>query len=218
VHVPLLGRHSVHTALRAAAVGLVNGMTWDEIIGGMQSISGQVRLVIVPGIHGSTIIDDTYNASPASTVAALNLLHDLTPAKGGRRVAVLGDMRELGDYTKEGHRIVGRRAADVLDVLITVGDLGRAIGEEALSSGLSNDNVFMMSDAEQTIALLDREVHAGDLVLVKGSRALGMDTIVMSITADRKSLDANAIHAPIGNPMTGEDAHHQPDTHATREM
>lgn len=75
----------------------------------MQSTPGQLRLVIVPGINGSTVIDDTYNASPASMIAALNLLADVEPKGQGRRVAVLGDMRELGDYTDEGHRLVGRR-------------------------------------------------------------------------------------------------------------
>ncbi|MCB9158380.1 MAG: hypothetical protein H6644_00725 [Caldilineaceae bacterium] len=70
---------------------------------------GQLRLVVNPGIQDSTIIDDTYNASPASTVAALNLLADLTPERQGRRVAVLGDMLELGDMTDEGHKLVGRR-------------------------------------------------------------------------------------------------------------
>jgi UDP-N-acetylmuramoyl-tripeptide--D-alanyl-D-alanine ligase len=202
VRVPLLGRHSVHTALRAAAVGLVNGLSWEEIVAGMQSMPGQIRLVIVPGIHGSTIIDDTYNASPASTVAALNLLHDLNPVKGGRRVAVLGDMRELGDYTQEGHKMVGRRAASVLDMLVTVGELGRAIGEEARAAGFDANHLFMMTDADQTVALLDREIRGGDLVLVKGSRALGMDNIVMTITVDAKPADHS---------------HRQPSNQATRE-
>ncbi len=77
VRVPLLGRHSVHTALRAAAVGLVEGLTWQEIATGLQRSTGQLRLVLVSGVNGSTLIDDTYNASPASTIAALNLLQDL---------------------------------------------------------------------------------------------------------------------------------------------
>ena len=102
VRVPLLGRHSVHTALRAAAAGLVGGLEWDEIVTGMQSIPGQFRLVTVPGINGSTVIDDTYNASPDSTIAALNLLADLEPAEGGRRIAVLGDMLELGSLHRRG--------------------------------------------------------------------------------------------------------------------
>jgi len=184
VRVPLLGRHSVHTALRAAAVGIVEGLSWEEIVAGLQSLSSQIRLVVVPGINDSTLIDDTYNASPASTIAALNLLNDIQPEKNGRRVAVLGDMRELGDHTDEGHKMVGRRAADVVDILITVGDLGRAIGEEARSAGLAAERLFMTKSFEEAVALIQRAVHANDMVLVKGSRALGMDQIVPAISRD----------------------------------
>jgi UDP-N-acetylmuramoyl-tripeptide--D-alanyl-D-alanine ligase len=189
VRVPLLGRHSVHTALRAAAVGIVEGLSWEEIVAGLQSLSSQIRLVVVPGINGSTLIDDTYNASPASMVAALNLLNDIEPEKNGRRVAVLGDMRELGDYTGEGHKLVGRRAADVVDILITVGELGRAIGEEAASVGLAPERLFMTKSSEEAVQLIQRAVHPNDMVLVKGSRALGMDQIVPAISRDGVAQD-----------------------------
>jgi UDP-N-acetylmuramoyl-tripeptide--D-alanyl-D-alanine ligase len=101
LHLPLLGRHSVHTALRGAAVGLVEGLSWTEIITGLQQVRGQLRLMVVPGLRNTTLIDDTYNASPESMLAALNLLEDLThpeDKKSGeiqRSVAVLGDMYEL---------------------------------------------------------------------------------------------------------------------------
>lgn len=179
VRVPLLGRHSVHTALRAAAAGIVVGLEWDEIIKGMQSIPAQLRLVTAPGINGCTVIDDTYNASPDSTIAALNLLADLEPADGGRRVAVLGDMLELGDYAGEGHRMVGLRAADVADMLVTVGDLGRAIGEAA--TGLDATTVHIMDSDREAVDFLRGALQANDLVLVKGSRAVGMDAIVTDI-------------------------------------
>jgi UDP-N-acetylmuramoyl-tripeptide--D-alanyl-D-alanine ligase len=139
---------------------------------------------VVRGIHGSTVIDDTYNASPASTIAALNLLADIQPAEGGRRIAVLGDMLELGSYETEGHKIVGRRAADVVDILLTVGELGASIGEEARSSGLAPSNVHILATHQEAVALLRRLVRSGDLVLVKGSRAVGMDSIVAEIIAE----------------------------------
>jgi UDP-N-acetylmuramoyl-tripeptide--D-alanyl-D-alanine ligase len=183
VRVPLLGRHSVHTALRAAAVGLVEGLSWEEIVAGLQSLATQLRLVVAPGINGATIIDDTYNASPASTIAALNLLADLGVKNGGRRVAVLGDMRELGDYTAEGHRMVGLRAADVVDLLVTVGDLGRTIGEAALQTGIAPERVQILADDGEAVKFLRQDLHSDDLVLVKGSRAVGMDTVVMKILA-----------------------------------
>lgn len=181
VRVGLLGRHSVHTALRAAAVGLVEGLGWEEIIEGLQNMANQVRLVVVAGINNSTVIDDTYNASPASTVAALNLMADLEPKPHGRRVAVLGDMLELGPYTDEGHRLVGRRAADVVDLLVTVGELGRSIGEEALRIGFAPQNVYMMGDDQQAVDFLAESLRMNDLVLVKGSRAVGMDVVVTKI-------------------------------------
>ena len=181
VRVPLLGSHSVQTALCAAAAGLVEGIGWDEIVAGMQSTSSQLRLVVVPGINGSTVIDDTYNASPTSMIAALNLLADVEPKGHGRRVAVLGDMRELGDYTDEGHRLVGRRAADVVDLLVTVGELGAAIAAEAKDGQLDPAALHITQTADETIALLRTLLRPDDLVLVKGSRAVGMEMIVSEL-------------------------------------
>ncbi|MCD6290826.1 MAG: UDP-N-acetylmuramoyl-tripeptide--D-alanyl-D-alanine ligase [Anaerolineae bacterium] len=178
VKVPLLGRHSVHTALRAAAVGLIEGLGWDEIIAGIQDVSGQLRLVVVPGIRGATLIDDTYNASPASTIAALNLLADLTPEGKGRRVAVLGDMLELGSYEREGHVIVGRRAADVVQKLITVGPRAQIIGQEAIASGLDAADVMIVMSNEEASEVLRGLLQSGDIVLVKGSRAQQMEQII----------------------------------------
>lgn len=174
VHVPLLGRHSVHTALRAAAVGLAERMAWDRILEGLQDRHAALRLVAVPGPNGSTLLDDTYNASPASVIAALNLLSELS----GRKIAVLGDMLELGDYEDEGHRLVGLRALDVADVLVTVGALGRLIAIEAIQNGLPRDRVQMCETNEAAIAYLDRTIRPDDMILVKGSRGLHMEDIV----------------------------------------
>jgi UDP-N-acetylmuramoyl-tripeptide--D-alanyl-D-alanine ligase len=177
LRVPLLGRHSVHTALRAAAVGLVEGENWQEIVEGLQGGAPQLRLVAVDGVSGSTLLDDTYNASPQSTLAALNLLDELD----GRKIAVLGDMLELGDYEEEGHRKVGLRVIDSAEVLITVGRLGRIIGEEALRWGMTPDAVHILENNAQVIELLRDIIAAGDVVLVKGSRAVQMEEIVMAL-------------------------------------
>ena len=180
--VPLLGRHSVHTALRGTAVGLVEGMAWAEIMAGLRDQSAQLRLVAVPGPHGSIILDDTYNASPASCTAALNLLNELGPPRNdGRKIAVLGDMYELGSYEEEGHRVVGRRAREVADILITVGQLGRVMGEGALSAGMPADRVFMLDTKGPTVELLHQLVQPGDLVLIKGSRGMEMEEIVVAL-------------------------------------
>jgi len=177
VHVPLLGRHSVHTALRATAVGLAEGMTWDDILAGLQDQRAQIRLVAVPGPQGSTILDDTYNASPASTIAALNLLAEL----GGRKIAVLGDMLELGSYEAAGHRLVGRRAMDVADILIAVGSRGRIIGEEALGLGMDPDRVCLCDDNPAVIECLQATIQPGDYILIKGSRGMQMEEIVATM-------------------------------------
>ncbi|CAG0935098.1 UDP-N-acetylmuramoyl-tripeptide--D-alanyl-D-alanine ligase [Thermoflexales bacterium] len=174
VQVPLLGRHSVHTSLRAAAVGLAEGMTWDHILEGLQDRRAQLRLVAAPGPNGSTILDDSYNASPASVIAALNLLADLT----GRKIAVLGDMLELGEYEDEGHRMVGLRAIDVTDVLVTVGALGQTIAQEALNNGMAPDHVKACATNDEATAYLEAIVQPGDMVLIKGSRSLHMEEIV----------------------------------------
>ena len=175
--VPLLGRHSVHTALRAAAVGVVDGLSWGEIVAGLQDESAQLRLLAVAGPAGSVLLDDTYNASPESCIAALNLLAELD----GRKVAVLGDMYELGRFEEEGHQIVGRRARDVGDVLVTVGELGRIIGEEALAAGMTADAVHLVETKADAITLLRAILRDGDKILVKGSRGMAMEEIVSAL-------------------------------------
>ncbi|MGC8779867.1 MAG: UDP-N-acetylmuramoyl-tripeptide--D-alanyl-D-alanine ligase [Anaerolineae bacterium] len=177
VHLPMLGRHSVHTALRAAAVGLVEGLSWSEIVKGLQQQRGQLRLMVVPGLRGSMLIDDTYNASPASMLAALNLLDDICNDTH-RAIAVLGDMLELGSYEEAGHRLVGGRAAQVADKLITVGARARWIAEEALAVGMPRANIYTTANRDDAIAILLGLLREGDIVLIKGSRALAMEAIV----------------------------------------
>jgi UDP-N-acetylmuramoyl-tripeptide--D-alanyl-D-alanine ligase len=177
LRVPLIGRHSVQTALRAAAIGLVDGLSWQEIVGGLRSTSNELRLIAVHTANGAIILDDTYNASPQSMLAALNLLSDLV----GRKVAVLGDMLELGQYEKRGHEMVGIRAAQVVDELVTLGERGKLIAEAALAAGLPAGNITSFDQVEQVIEYLQPELKPEDVVLVKGSNLMGMDRIVSAL-------------------------------------
>lgn len=177
LRVPMIGRHSVHTALRAAAVGLVEGLTWQEIIAGLQAGHMQLRLVAVRAENGALLLDDTYNASPESMLAALNLLAELP----GRKVAVLGDMLELGPYEQQGHEMIGLRAAEVADYLVTVGERGRLIAEAARRAGFSAKRLASFDDATQAIEYLRAFLQEGDVVLVKGSHGMRMDRIIAAL-------------------------------------
>jgi UDP-N-acetylmuramoyl-tripeptide--D-alanyl-D-alanine ligase len=177
LRVPLLGRHSVHTVLRAAAVALNEGLGWQEIGAGLQGAHSQLRLMAVHSHSGALLLDDTYNAAPSSTIAALNLLEDLD----GRRVAVLGDMLELGEYEERGHRMVGVRAAQVVDELITVGERARWIADEAQVANLDRDHIKELDDSDAAIEYLKDHISEGDVVLVKGSRGMEMDRIVSAL-------------------------------------
>jgi len=180
LRVPLLGQHSVHTALRAAAVGLVEGLTWQEILDGLQAPATQLRLMTVTGPNNSLLIDDTYNASPDSMIAALNLLVEID----GRHIAVLGDMLELGEFEERGHRMVGARAAQAADILVTVGTRARWIAEEAHLQGLSSTRIMACASADEARAFLEQQVREGDVVLIKGSHALRLDSLVAALERD----------------------------------
>lgn len=177
VRVPMIGQHSVHTAMRAAAVGLADGLTWQEILDGLRQGHAQLRLTAVRTESGALLLDDTYNASPESMLAALNLLAEL----GGRKVAVLGDMLELGQYEKQGHEMVGVRAAEVADTLVTVGTRGHIIATAARRAGLGSKKITEFESHEEAIAHLRKSLTKEDVVLVKGSHSIHMDRIVTAL-------------------------------------
>ena len=173
VKIPLIGRHSVHTALRAAAVGLADGMNWQEILEGLSQGHTQLRLAAVRSQNGALLLDDTYNASPESMLAALNLLDELD----GRKVAVLGDMLELGLYERQGHEMVGLRAAQVADVLVTLGSRARIIADAARRAGMKKNQVVEFDEFDSLMEWLNVNLTSKDAVLIKGSHGLRMDRI-----------------------------------------
>ena len=177
VQVPLMGRHSVHMALAGFAVGVELGLDLEEMIRGIATPGIQLRLLLVRSLNGSTLLDDTYNANPASSFAALALLAELD---ADRRIAVFGDMMELGDFEIEGHTLVGERAAQTVDRLYTLGARARIIAARAREAapGLP---VSSFESKEELIEALTHDLRQGDVVLVKGSRSVQMETIVAAL-------------------------------------
>lgn len=180
VHLPLLGAQSVYAALAATAVAAEEGFTLADTAEALERLSPALRLLIVDGINGARIVDDSYNASPESVLAALNLLRELP---GQRKIAVLGDMRELGSETEPGHRRVGKRAAEVVDLLVVYGAASRVTAEEARRTGMAAGCVHEATDHQAIVELLRSELRPGDDVLVKGSLAMGMSAVVRGIRA-----------------------------------
>ena len=169
------------------AVGHALGMDVPEMLEGLKDPAIQVRLLVIPGPRGSRLIDDTYNASTPSVLSALGLLASLRPP---RAIAVLGDMRELGSVEEEEHRVVGRRAGEVADLVVTYGELARLIGEEARTMPGRVDGQppqvrsFGLDQRGELVEFLRRELRDGDVALLKGSRGLRMEEMVGALRAD----------------------------------
>ena len=174
VSIPMLGRLSVHNAAAAAAVGLAAGLDIDAVAAALGlgwSMPHRVELV---RLRGATVIDDSYNASPGSVVAALDLLSGLP----GRTVAGLGEMLELGDEHGSGHRMVGAAAAEVAELLIVVGSGAEEIALAARAGGLAADRVLPVEDADAALDALRPRLRDDDVVLVKASRGIALDRLV----------------------------------------
>jgi UDP-N-acetylmuramoyl-tripeptide--D-alanyl-D-alanine ligase len=194
VKVPLLGSHAVQLALAGIAVGHAMGMHISEMLPGFDDPAIQVRLLILTGPNGSRMIDDTYNASTPSMLSALGLLHELKPR---RSIAVLGDMRELGSMTEEEHRIVGRRVAEVADLLVTYGEMAQIIAEEAESTAEVDARElavtsFGLGQRGELVDFLRHELRQGDTVLLKGSRGLQMEDFVEALRDDAPGRESSA--------------------------
>ena len=177
VTAPLIGRQSVYTMLRAAAVALNLGMDWGSIFEAFKDNRVQLRIVTVQTASGALLIDDTYNASPDSTMAALNLLDDLK----GRKVAVLGDMLELGRYEEAGHNKIGMRASEVADEIVLVGTRSLMTRDAAIENGFPAEMVHWFSDQRGATAYLLENLKSGDIALVKGSHSMHMEKIVIAL-------------------------------------
>ncbi|MEK7193393.1 MAG: UDP-N-acetylmuramoyl-tripeptide--D-alanyl-D-alanine ligase [Patescibacteria group bacterium] len=177
----VFGKAQAYSAAAAAAVGLIFGLNLVKISEALKSyrVTGG-RMELVPGVKYTYIINDSYNASPLSMHAALDTLKSL-PAK--RRIAVLGDMLEIGAYSLEAHQFIGEVAADIVDILVTVGSRAKFIAEGAKEKGMAKKNILTFDLAEEAQRPLQALIKKGDIILIKGSRAMELEKVVEEIRA-----------------------------------
>lgn len=173
------GKAQAYAAAAAAAVGLSFGMNLVRISEALNYYQVPPRRgKLVAGEKGTLIFDDTYNASPLSMHAAIDTMKEF---KAPRKVAVLGDMLEIGKYAIEAHEEVGRLAAKVFDILVTVGPRAKFIADASNKAGLSRKNIYAFDFADQAKGQVEELIKKGDLILIKASRAIGLDRIVEEI-------------------------------------
>ena len=190
--VGVLGKHQVFAAAAAASVGLffkLNLVDIAEALKDYYSLPGRTNLI--KGIKQTWIIDDTYNASPTSVESGLEILNELSlkSSEQVRRIAILGDMMELGVRTEAGHRRVGKKVIETADLLFTVGDRARFIADEAKQNGFDENNIFEFSRAEDAGLIVQEKINKNDIILVKGSRSMCMEKIVKEIMAEPQKAD-----------------------------
>ncbi len=177
----VFGRSHAYAAAAAAAVGIVFGMNLVAISDALgEYVPAESRMSLVAGVKQTFILDDAYNASPLSMHAALDTLRSL-PAK--RRIAVLGDMLELGKYTIEAHEAMGKIAAESANVLVTVGPRAKFVAEAARAAGMKKTAIISFDTADEARKPLQDLIKEGDLILVKASHAMALDRIVEEIRA-----------------------------------
>ena len=179
----LLALHYVYAALAAVSVGTVFKMNLVDIAQALEPLRAPLgRLNLLQGIKGSYIIDDTYNASPISTISALGVLGQL---KARRKIAVLGDMLELGEQTELGHREVGKKIfSEKIDAFVAVGKRMHYAVKEMIALGFPRENILQFDDPETAAEKIFQFVKESDFILVKGSQGMRMEKIVEKLITD----------------------------------
>ncbi|KKR81433.1 MAG: UDP-N-acetylmuramoyl-tripeptide-D-alanyl-D-alanine ligase [Candidatus Daviesbacteria bacterium GW2011_GWA1_41_61] len=180
----LLGKHFVYSALAAAALGVSLGMNLINIKKGLEKVaSAPHRLQLLEGLNGCYVLDDTYNSSPVALEEALNVLNELSAR---RRIAVLGEMRELGVYSEQLHREIARKIyKDKIDYVFLGGGDVRFIGDELIKLGYLPEKIEVNLSNSQIVARILRTASKGDLILIKGSRAVKLDEVVARISKSK---------------------------------
>jgi len=178
-----LGRSHAYPALAGVGVAVAerfNIASVGEALRNHQTPPGRMR--IIKGLKNSTIIDDTYNSSPEATTEALKTVSEINIV--GRKIVVLGDMLELGSYSRDAHLDAGKEASKICDILCAVGVGGRIIAEGALQGGMDESKIFQYDNSEEAGNEIQNLIQKGDVVLVKGSQGARMEKIVENIMAE----------------------------------
>ena len=199
----ILGKQHAFTAAAAASVGIFFGLNLVDISRAVKKyrvLPGRTNLL--KGVKNSYIIDDSYNASPLAVLAALDILEEVGDSVNEvshreiashpnprRKVAVLGDMLELGNDMEAAHRQVGKRVAETADMLFTVGARARFIADEARQKGMPQENIFNFSDIQKAALSVQEKIAEGDIILVKGSQLMRMEAVVKEIMAEPQKAD-----------------------------
>ncbi|MBF0526737.1 MAG: UDP-N-acetylmuramoyl-tripeptide--D-alanyl-D-alanine ligase [Deltaproteobacteria bacterium] len=181
IRLNVLGRHNVINALAAAAAGYCLDMPVEDIQAGLESyrpFSRRMELITMP--EGPVVIDDTYNANPVSTTAAIQTLAEMTVP--GRRIVVLGDMLELGSESEAAHQAIGRLVAALkIDYFFFYGPMAGMAGAAAVGAGMDRGRVKGGDDHLLMAAEIRKMVKQGDYILIKGSRGMTMDKVVSAL-------------------------------------
>ncbi len=182
----VFGRNHIYAALAAFALTLglkLNMLFTANSLKNYEIAPGRMRLL--KGVNDTMIIDDTYNSSPLACEVALQTLGEVKTS--GRKVAVLGDMLELGKHTKEAHTNIGRVARENCDAFVVVGPRAQAIKEGAIEAGMNPENIFQFLRSSEAGKFMETFVQKGDLVLVKGSQGIRMERVVEAILFDKEN-------------------------------
>jgi UDP-N-acetylmuramoyl-tripeptide--D-alanyl-D-alanine ligase len=183
VFVPLLGRHTASNALAAIAVGRKLRLSEETIIEHLRHATGADMRLALTKVNGVAILNDAYNANPNSMRAAIDTA--ITLPHDGRRIAVLGDMLELGETSEQYHREIGELAGKSgFALLACVGPESKRMADAAESAGMARETVLRFGDSNTAAEQLPRLVREGDLVLVKASRGIKLEVVAKALSAD----------------------------------
>ena len=190
VEIPALGRHNVYNSLIAYAVGVKRGMTDDMIRRGLLTFVSTDKRQNIYDVGGITVIDDCYNASPESMRAAIDVLTSIASRRGVKPCALLGDMLELGEYSRLMHDQLGQYAAQMkVQKLYCYGAMADIVAEAAIKKGVRADNVYVSLDSDnptEMAKMINSSMQSGDVLLVKASRAVSAERVIEALKKIRK--------------------------------